>query len=172
MKQDTKPEARSHMVVVVGVDLSDVSEHLMARARDLVGHVDDPELHLVHVMRGPLPWVPVDQMLPSLVAMAPRAEEAKRDLQALCDAILEGSPARVILHTPVGRAPDEITRIAREVGADVIVVEVHEHHGMRRLFHHSVVARIARNGPCSVLAIRDPTRDTRAAGLTAADTPS
>jgi nucleotide-binding universal stress UspA family protein len=151
------------MVVVVGVDLSDVSEHLVARTRDLVRRVDDPELHIVHVVPGPLPWVPVDSTMPSAIATisraeTSRAEEARQDLQALCDAVLEGSRARVILHTPVGRPADEINRIARQVGADVIVVEVHDHHRMRRVFHHSVVARIARNGPCSVLAIRDPAR--------------
>ena len=168
MNQDSKHEAPSRMVVVVGVDLSDVSEHLMARARDLVCRVDNAELHVVHVMQSPLPWVPVDSMMPSAVAMAPHTEEAKRDLQGLCDAVLEGSHARVILHTPVGRAPDEITRIAREVGADVIVVEVHDHRGMRRFLHHSVVASIARNGPCSVLAIRDPARESRTTALASA----
>jgi nucleotide-binding universal stress UspA family protein len=153
------------MVVVVGVDLSDVSEHLLSRARDLVCRVDDAALHIVHVMPVPLSWVPVDSTLPSAaIATTSRVEEARRDLQALCDAVLEGSRARVVLHTPVGRAADEIIRIARQVGADVIVVEVHDHHGMSRMFHHSVVARIARNGPCSVLAIRDPARALRAVG--------
>jgi nucleotide-binding universal stress UspA family protein len=153
------------MVVVVGVDLSDVSEHLMARARDLVSRVDDPELHIVHVMTGPLSWVSVGSTLPSAIAVTSHAEEARQDLQALCVAVLEGSRARVIVHTPVGRAADEITRIAREVGADVIVVEVHDRHRMRRGLHHSLVADIARSAPCSVLALRDPARAARAGGV-------
>jgi nucleotide-binding universal stress UspA family protein len=157
------------MVVVVGVDLSEVSEHLMARARDLVGRVDDPELHVVHVTPGPPSWVFVDSTLPSATAVTSHAEEAARwDLLALCDGVLEESRARVIVHTPVGRAADEITRIAREVGADVIVVEMHNRHRMRRLFHRSLVAEIARNAPCSVLALRDPARAARAGGVSRA----
>jgi hypothetical protein len=35
---------------------------------------------------------------------------------------------------------------------------MHERAGLRRVFHHSVVARITRTAPCSVLAIRDPSR--------------
>ena len=53
-------------------------------------------------------------------------------------------------------SPAELTRIARETAADIIVVEVHDH--PPRVFHHSVVARIARTAPCSVLAIRKPAR--------------
>ena len=158
MSQETKREGGSHMVVVVGIDLSEVSEHLLSRARDLVRSVDDAALHVVHVVPGPLPWVPVDSALPSAVAIASRAEDAQRDLQGICGAVLQGLRARVALHTPIGRPADELTRIAREVAADLIVVEVHDHDRLRRVFHHSVVARIARTGPCSVLAIRDPAR--------------
>ena len=42
----------TRIVLVVGVDLSDVSEHLrLTKARDLVRTVDIAELHVVHVVR-------------------------------------------------------------------------------------------------------------------------
>ncbi len=50
MKADTERPKPSRIVLVVGVDLSDVSEHLLAQARALIGPVDEAETHVVHVV--------------------------------------------------------------------------------------------------------------------------
>ena len=50
MSEETKREERRRIVLVVGLDLSDVSEHLLLTARNLVRSVDEAELHLVHVV--------------------------------------------------------------------------------------------------------------------------
>ncbi len=157
MVESNRRESRSHMVVVVGVDLSDVSKHVLARARDLVRSIDDAELHVVHVVE-PHPFRRL--VLESLHSIDTGArsdpEPARRQLQGYCESIVPGSHERVVVHTPVGRPADELARIARETAADIIVVEVHDH--AVRVFHHAVVARLARIAPCSVLAIRDPAR--------------
>jgi len=148
-------EARSHMVVVVGVDLSDVSKHVLARARDLVRSIDDGELHVVHVVAPqPLRFL----LLDSTTDIGARAhpEFARRQLLGFCESFVPGSRERVVFHTPVGRPADELARVAQNTAADIIVVEVHDH--APRVFHHAVVARLARIAPCSVLAIRDPAR--------------
>jgi nucleotide-binding universal stress UspA family protein len=150
------------MVVVVGLDLSDVSEHVLARARDLLRSIDDAELHVVHVIQPPsLGHMLVQPVRATGNGTSDNTESARRQLQGFCDTVVPRSKAQVVLHTPVGRPADELTRIARETAADIIVVEVHDH--TRRVFHHSVVARIARSAPCSVLAIRDPERVGRVA---------
>jgi nucleotide-binding universal stress UspA family protein len=160
MIEANKRDARSHMVVVVGVDLTDVTEHLLASACDLVRSIDDAELHVVHVIQPPpLLNLLVEPVRPTGVATRAHIESVRRQLQGFCDSLGSRSKARVVLHTPVGRTPDELTRIARETLADIIVVEVHDH--TRRVFHHSVVARIARTAPCSLLALRDPARGAR-----------
>jgi nucleotide-binding universal stress UspA family protein len=147
-----KRESRSHMVVVVGVDLSGVSEHVLARARDLVRGIDDAELHVVHVVQSQaFRHLLTDPVSPGVDAVA-----ARKEVEALCESVAAQTEARVIPHSPVGRAADELTRIARETAADIVVVEVHDHGP--RLFHHAVVSRLARTAPCSVLAIRDPER--------------
>src|SRR5258708_14084342 len=51
MNEELKPEA-SHIVLVVGVDLSEGSEHLLPKPRDLVRPVDMADPHLVHVVRA------------------------------------------------------------------------------------------------------------------------
>ena len=147
MVETSNREARSHIVVVVGVDLSYASDHVLARAGDLVRSIDDAQLHVVHVV----PRQPITDILAP--GKGAHTGAIRAQLQGLCDSVLPKSPAKVFLHTPVGRPADELTRIAREAAADIIVVEVHDHGP--RLFHHAVVARIARTAPCSVLAIRD-----------------
>jgi|HubBroStandDraft_1064217.scaffolds.fasta_scaffold01666_4 nucleotide-binding universal stress UspA family protein len=157
MIETGKREARSHMVVVVGVDLSDVSEHVLARARDLVRSIDDAELHVVHVVEPqPLRHLVFESLRPAQTGARSDPELALRELQGFCESSLPGSRERVVLHTPVGRPADELARIALKTAADIIVVEVHDH--PPRVFHHAVVARLARIAPCSVLAIRDPGR--------------
>jgi nucleotide-binding universal stress UspA family protein len=149
----SNPEARSHIVVVVGVDLSDVSNHVLARAGDLVRSIDDAQLHVVHVVQPqPILDLLVKPGIRAGMGTHDYAQAVHRQLQGLCDSVLPRSPARVVLHTPVGRPAEELTRIARETAADIVVLEVHDHGP--RLFHHAVVADIARTAPCSVLAIR------------------
>jgi nucleotide-binding universal stress UspA family protein len=150
------PPPRSRLVLVIGIDLTEVSEHLLAKARDLVHSVDEAELHVVHVVHPePLRERLAEPVNSGGVVERARMESAHWELARLCARIVQGSQASWRIHTPVGRPADELTRVAREVGADFVVVEVHEHEGRRRLFHRSVAARIAEIAPCSVLAIRD-----------------
>jgi nucleotide-binding universal stress UspA family protein len=154
MVESSKRESRSHMVVVVGVDLSHVSKHVLARARDLLRSIDDAELHVVHVVEPhPLRRLVLESMHSVDTGARNDPEPARRQLQGLCEPI-PGSQERVVVHTPVGHPADELARIARKTAADIIVVEVHDH--ARRMFHHAIVARLTRIAPCSVLAIRDP----------------
>lgn len=149
---------RSRLVVTVGIDLSDVSEHLLAQARDLVRSVDEAELHVVHVVKPESLRERLTEPIGSIpTSERSMASSARWELERLCESIVQGSGARWLVHTPVGRAADEIARIARSVGADVIVVESHEQ-ARTRVFHRSVVARIFALSTCSVLAIRDPRR--------------
>lgn len=154
----------SHAVVVVGVDLSDVSPHLLSNARDLVRTVDEAELHVVHVVRPESLRERLAEPVHS-VHSSERAQivSAQWQLQRLCETIVQGCGAKWFVHTPVGDAPHQLTELARRVGADVIVVEAHAHPSRARLFHRSAVARIYQDAPCSVLAIRQ-----RGAGATPA----
>jgi nucleotide-binding universal stress UspA family protein len=49
-----------------------------------------------------------------------------------------------------------VVRVAREVGADLVLVE--KHHD-KRLFHVSVATQIVHDAPCSVLALRQRTSE-------------
>jgi nucleotide-binding universal stress UspA family protein len=156
MSDTTQP---TRIVLVVGVDLSEVSEHLLSQARDLVRSVDLAELHVVHVVR-PEPlraWLSEPLHAEGVMTRA-NTQAAYFELVSMCESMVRGSRARWTVHTPVGHPADQLTRVARDVGADVIVVEAHEHSRRPRVFHRSVIGRIAQTAPCSVLTIRPPRR--------------
>ena len=146
---------RSRTVLVVAVDLSDESEDLLSTARELVRPVDDAELHVVHVVRPePLRERLADPVVSLHTNERVLVESAQWVLLRWCESVMVGSRARWVVHTPVGDPVTEVTRVAREVGAHIIAVAAHDGR-RRRLFHRSVLARIARSAPCSVLTIRD-----------------
>jgi nucleotide-binding universal stress UspA family protein len=170
MNKATKPGEPSRIALVVGVDLSEVSEHLLAKTRQLIQPIDDIELHLVHVVHPD----PFSQRIshpvrsPDLGANA-NAQYAKWELERRCATVVEGiRGAKVVIHTPIGDAANELRRIATEVGADLIVVEAHDHPGERRVFHRSFVSRLVRSAPCTVLTLRDPSRRSRSAAVSPA----
>lgn len=148
----------SRIVLVVGVDLSEVSEHLLTKARDLVRAVDIAELHVVHVVRPePLRERLAEPVLsPEGPGTKALRESAHWELERLCRSIVGESGAKWTIHVPVGPPADTLARVARLVNADVIVIEAHEHTWVHRAFHRSIVARVARNAPCSVLTLRAP----------------
>lgn len=146
---------RRHLVLVVGVDLSQVSEHLLMTARDLVMLARNAEIHIVHVVEPLVLGVAMFDALPILAPTeAERVRIAQEELDRLCALVAEGIDARVVVHVPVGRPSDEITRIADTVGAHVIVIEKHESRGLARVFHRSLAATLAKKAPCSVLTVR------------------
>jgi nucleotide-binding universal stress UspA family protein len=164
-------EAMRRLVVVVGVDLTDVSEHLMVTARNLVHSARDAELHVVHVVPPEALSLRLAEPLGSFgIADRAQVEAAQWQLQRLCDDIVRAANVRAVVHTPVGSAARELLRIASDVRANVIVVEAHERRGLRRALHRSLVARVARSAPCSVLAIhrRVPTSADKGAAHAAA----
>jgi nucleotide-binding universal stress UspA family protein len=151
----------SRIVVVVGVDMSSVTEHLLSQTCALIGPVDEAEVHVVHVVSPEPPFLRI--VRPSDAKDAGAAHDVVRAqyvLDRLSDSLKHNPRARVFVHTPVGAAAGELTRIATEVGADILVVEAHEHDGREplRVFHRSVVDHLASTAPCTVLTIRKPRR--------------
>jgi nucleotide-binding universal stress UspA family protein len=172
MNADTSSEKPSRILLVVGVDLSDVSEHLLAQTRALIRPVDEAEVHIVHVVHPDPLREQIERPVHSAdICARSHVEYAKWELQRLCGTLGLGPRTRVVVHTPIGEAAKELKRIAAEVRADMIVVEAHEHDARepRRVFHRSVVDRIASSAPCTVLTIRKPPR--RAAEPVAAARP-
>ena len=65
--------------------------------------------------------------------------------------------------TSVGHTADEITQIAKEKGADLVVSATHGRSGLKRLILGSVTERLMRTLPCPMYIVRSMERETAAA---------
>ncbi|MBW2708257.1 MAG: universal stress protein [Deltaproteobacteria bacterium] len=64
--------------------------------------------------------------------------------------------------TSVGHTADEITRIAKEKGADLVVSATHGRSGLKRLILGSVTERLMRTLPCPMYIVRSLEREPSA----------
>ncbi len=158
MSKQTGSAKSKASVLVVGVDLTDVSEHLVSSARQILRGGGEGELHVVHVV----PREPFTQRITN----PPRSrgpaeisgmEAAQWELGRLCAVLADGSNVKVTTHTPIGDPAQEVVRVAREVGASLVLVETHDDN---RLFHVSVATQIVAAAPCSVLTLRAQKAET------------
>jgi nucleotide-binding universal stress UspA family protein len=148
----TSSDSKPCTVLVVGVDFSEMSEHLLHTAKGLARVAGKAEIHVVHVLPPmkitPVGWVAANATIENAIL------RARTMLSALCETALADSDAKVLHHVAFGDAAEELERVAVEVNADVIVVEAHGRTGIQRMLHRSVAAKLSRDAPCSVLTVR------------------
>ena len=146
---------KNRIVLVVGLDLGDTSQYLLRTVRELTRGADEAELHLVHAVP---PETFTERLTEPLTAQGiaerTRAQIAHWEIERLCNGLMTGAVAHIIVHTPVGEPIEQLRRLAGRVGADAIVVEAHEGAGVKHVFHRSVAAGLAKSAPCSVLTVR------------------
>jgi nucleotide-binding universal stress UspA family protein len=147
------------IVLVVGSDLSEASEHLLTEAVGLASLVPRADLHVVHVVHPESLRERLGEALHSAGPAAPAHREAAQwRLVRMCRNIVEKTPVRWFVHVRMGRVVDELARVAKDVGADFVVVQAHDRPFAHQIFRRSVVVRIARSAPCSVVTIREVDR--------------
>jgi universal stress protein A len=142
--------------ILCPTDFSSVADVGVERAARLAAR-DRAALVLLHV------YLPVAVYAPPEVAgfalmrsdEAWRAE-AQRDLCRARDRLRQTGVATHALMVD-GYPPNQIARVARRLGCDLIVLATRGRTGLLRLFLGSSVAeRVIRRAPCPVLAVRAP----------------
>jgi nucleotide-binding universal stress UspA family protein len=134
--------------ILFSTDFSDHSraafEVACALARDYKA-----ELHIVHVNR------PSAIFAPDGIAIPVPAEEPY-DLRITLAQIRPTDPSVSVDHHMLeGNPADEILKMARVKGFDLIVMGTHGSTGLTRLLMGSVAESVLRKAPCPVLTIRN-----------------
>ena len=126
------------------------------------------DLLLLHVVEdAPLRWYTVDGLSESpsalleptaqLVLPQPPQTRVSRDLCAEAEwklaALLPPQPDRFRALVTVGQAAEEIVRVARAQGADLIIMGTHVRKGLRRWLRRSVTDQVRRQAPTAVLTV-------------------
>ena len=90
------------------------------------------------------PW-PIDR------ALSEKNLDLNRFLESSM-ADLKKAP-RATKHVVLGSVPQQITRVAQENNADLIVMSPRRRHGLRHLLFGSVTDTVTRTSPCPVLSL-------------------
>jgi universal stress protein A len=145
--------------VLVPIDFSEPSLEAIEFALPLLKEFD-AELHLVHVFEPDYP-------LASMAAMpliVPELEVGKRVRRHLKDVAKKYSVElrRGNIHAIKGRSFEEICRLARDRGIDLIVTSTRGLTGLKHLALGSTAERVVRSSPCPVLVVRPVDRKKKA----------
>lgn len=140
--------------VVIGFDFSHSGRAALSRAIALATRAPFHVLHFVCVIdpHSPLPAVPgttVDYLYADRVQSAV-ADEVEQELRAATP----GVRVHFNVHARIGKPAEEILQLAREVGADLIIVGSKGLTGVERLVVGSVSERVVREAGCAVMVAR------------------
>jgi nucleotide-binding universal stress UspA family protein len=153
---------------LVATDLSEASREVVRYGLELTTAMEGDML-LLHVVEGdPIRTYRVagrsDNLMSSVdltrdmtrSAVPPKlihrdlCEEAQWKLSALIPA---GSPDRFRALVTVGKAADEIVRVARKQNADLIIMGTHGRRGLRSLLRRSLAAKVNRKASIPVITV-------------------
>ena len=146
--------------IVLPTDFSECAAHAVPAARELA-RLTGARLLCLHVVEPAVPavgWTPVAEPLP-LADLSERLEDsAVRELPKLTQAPeCEGLDVEEeIAH---GEPASEIVRVARERGADLIVISSHGRTGLGRILFGSTAESVVRYAHCPVLVVKPKRSD-------------
>jgi nucleotide-binding universal stress UspA family protein len=151
-------------IVLVGLDLSEPGGRAWRFAFELATlKGEDSEVHAVVVgSRAMAPPTP-DVTTPGTTSHHP-SDSARPSLRVLQHRSAGGEPRLMAMHFRSGRPDRAIVDLAREIGADVIVVATQPTTRLQRLFGGTVADRITRSAPCPVVVVR-PKNDVDDPGI-------
>jgi universal stress protein A len=140
-------------VTVVAIDFSAVGRRALHWALEHVAQVGG-SLHAVHVVDRH--WRATD-LKTDAGAIARELGDVERvatdELRALVGEHHGRVPA-IHEHVAMGKPADEIVRVARELGAQTIVIGSHGHDSIAHLLVGSVAERVVRTAPCTVVVVK------------------
>jgi universal stress protein A len=139
--------------ILCPVDFSDTSNHAVQYAADLAGPLG-AEMHLVHVYQLPMYTMPDGALLAGPETAQRVMDTSQEALTKLADGAPEGVPVHT--HLTEGLAHTEVERLAKEIGADLIVMGTHGRTGLGHLLLGSVAERVVRTSSVPVLTVRHP----------------
>jgi universal stress protein A len=140
---------RNYSKILLCLDLTDDSEKIAERAKGIAER-NGAQVTLLHVVE----YVPVEPMgealLPAVQIEGELVERAKQRIEELAARMGLMASERIVL---AGNIKTEVVRVARERGADLIVIGSRERHGMSILFNFTEDT-VLHAAPCDVLAVR------------------
>lgn len=141
--------------ILLPTDFSECARHAVPAAASLA-RLMGARIICLHVIEPVVPavgWTPVAEPLPVSDITEQLEDSASRELPKVAGSMecagLEVED--VITH---GDAASEIVRVARERGADLIVISSHGRTGLGRILFGSTAESVVRHAHCPVLVVK------------------
>ena len=140
--------------VLVPTDFSEGAANGLEWARALA-RAFDAEIVLLHVVDLGATWIPLSgpAVFPAPVPPASMAQVTGLAQEAL-DGLVEHAPEVTQRLVRAGHPREQIPEVAREVGADIIVMGSHGRRGVAHLLIGSVAEHVVRHATVPVLIVR------------------
>jgi nucleotide-binding universal stress UspA family protein len=133
--------------IIVPWDFSEMSKTALARAVELAE--SNEQVEVVHVTPYPA------AMEPSVVWGAYSEDNIRENLEkSFRKEIPDDQYPGIKFNALFGDPGSEITRVAKELNAGLVVISSHGRTGIERLLMGSVAERVVRMSPCPVLVLR------------------
>ena len=110
------------------------------------------EIAIVHVVNIPTSVGSIDAGILPEEAMDFSKKAGQNLLKNLIDSYSEGLEIKEYL--PIGSPVDEVTSVAKEFGADLLIVGTHARSGLSKFFLGSVEEQIVSQVECEVLVVK------------------
>lgn len=151
------PSKTTPVQVVIAYDFSPSAEEAIMRGIDLACRAPQHVLHILVAIdaRHGFPIAPAEHV---------DYDYAERIQKIVTARLVEGfggreaaSEVQFYVHARIGKAADQILHLAREIGADMIIIGSHGKTGVERLVLGSVSERVVREAHCAVIVARTKT---------------
>ena len=138
--------------ILVAVDLSQDSAMILDKARNLAKQYD-AQLSMVHVMEPIAVGYAVEVSSLDIEGLHEQATQQARETLLEMGTNVGISESR--LHTLLGQPAREIKELAKNIGADLIIIGGHGRHGWELLFG-STATGVSHGIECDLLTVRIP----------------
>jgi universal stress protein A len=135
--------------ILVAIDLSNESSKVIKRAKKLAGG-DCGKLQLVHVVEPIAAAYPIDAYAINISKMQEEAMQIAKE--RLADISKEHEISAEQQHIVLGSAGTEIRTMAKEIGADLIVIGSHGRSGWKLLLG-STANKVLHGSECDILTV-------------------
>lgn len=137
--------------IIAPTDFSEPSTHALQIAVDLA-KLTGAEIHLVHAYQVPIYAMPDGAVLARPEYLQEITDEVARQLDHATSKH-NGSGVKMRSHVVMGTPFQEINRVAKEVGAGLIVMGTHGRSGLTHFLLGSVTERVVRTSTVPVLTV-------------------
>jgi nucleotide-binding universal stress UspA family protein len=138
-------------ILLVATDLSECAEQALDYAVALASKLE-AKIHLLNVIGIPSMGIPEVGIAVASTLIDSTVQTQQAALEKL---VSRRASANIETLLRTGDARDLIIDVAREIGADLIVMGTHGRRGVRRALIGSIAESVVRTAPCPVLTIRE-----------------